>query len=217
MRLELKKEDILKLTGLFFFAVAMGYMESAVVVYLRELYYPEGFHIISEESLKAVPFHILLTEAGRELATIIMLTSLSILLVRRNWLKRFAYFLFAFSIWDITYYLWLYILIGWPESLLANDVLFLIPKPWVGPVVAPILISFSLIFISFLILSSKKEILTLKEFLKMWKYWVYLLIAIWMTISAFILWQHRLIYLWNNVIIGLIIGVFTIYLALKKN
>ena len=215
--MKLDRENILKLTGLFFFALAMGYIESAVVVYLRELYYQEGFHIISEESLKVIPIRMLLTEAGRELATIVMLISVSILLVRRNILKRFAYFLFTFSIWDISYYLWLYVLIRWPKSLFTNDVLFLIPRPWVGPVIAPILISLSFIFISITILSSKKEILSFKELIKMWKYWVYFLVAIWVIISAFILWQNRLIYLWNNVIVGLFIGIFTIYLALRKN
>lgn len=215
--MKLEREDILKLIGLFFFAAAMGYMESAVVVYLRELYYPGGFHIISEQSLKAVPVNILLTEAGRELATIVMLISLSFFLSRRNLWRRFAYFIFAFSIWDITYYFWLYILIGWPESLLTNDVIFLIPRPWLGPVLAPILISLSFIFSSLLILSSKKEILSIKEWLKMWKYWVYLLVAIWVIISAFVLWQHRIFYLWNNVIVGIFVGIFTIYLALRKN
>jgi len=215
--MKLERNDILKLTGLFFFGIAMGYMEAAPVIYLRELYYPEGFHIISEQSLKVVPIRILLTEAGRELATIIMLISLSILIARKDWLKRFAYFIFTFSIWDITYYLWLYILIKWPESLLANDVLFLIPRPWLGPVIAPIIICLSFIFTAFLILSSKKEITSLKELLKMWKYLVYLLVATWVIVSAFILWQHRLFYLWNNVIVGIFIGIFTIFLLLRKN
>ncbi|TET24636.1 MAG: hypothetical protein E3J78_00850, partial [Candidatus Cloacimonadota bacterium] len=200
---KLEREDIFKLTGLLFFATAMGYSESAVVVYLRELYYQDGFHIISELSLKAVPVRILITEAGREVATIIMLISLSMLLARKDWLKRFAYFLFAFSIWDITYYVWLFVLIRWPESLLKSDVLFLIPRPWVGPVIAPILISLSFIVISLMILSSKKQILSFKELLKMWKYWVYIFVAIWVIISAFMLWEHRIIYLWNNVIIGI--------------
>ena len=62
--MKLKREDILKLTGLLFFASAMGYSESAVVVYLRELYYKEGFSIISELSLKAIPLRILITEHG---------------------------------------------------------------------------------------------------------------------------------------------------------
>ena len=30
-------------TALLLYAVAMGYLEAAVVVYLRAIYYPEGF------------------------------------------------------------------------------------------------------------------------------------------------------------------------------
>jgi hypothetical protein len=207
---------LVTVVGLFCFAVAMGYMESAVVVYLRELYYPEGFHFITEESLRAIPNHILLTETGRELATIVILVSVSMLLVRKDWIKRFAYFLFAFSIWDITYYVWLFVMIRWPESLFTNDVLFLIPRPWIGPVIAPILVSLAFIFVSFLLLSSKKEITSFRGFLEMWRYWIYLIIAVWTIISAFILWDQRSIYLWNNVAIGLAIGIFTIIVALKR-
>jgi len=188
MRLE--REAKLKLLGLFLFAAAMGYMESAVVVYLRALYYPAGFHIITQESLKAVPLKILLIEAGREFATIVMLTSLSMLAERKNILKRIAYFLFAFSIWDIFYYVWLRILIGWPETLFTNDVLFLIPRPWLAPVLVPIVISISLIVISLILLSSKKEINLLKELLRMWKYWIYILVAVWIIISGLIFWQQ---------------------------
>lgn len=206
----------LKLVGIGFFAVAMGYMESAVVVYLRELYYPEGFHNITETSLRSVPPYILLTEAGREFATIVILVSVSILLARKDWIKRFAYFLFAFSIWDITYYVWLFVLIRWPESLLTNDVLFLIPRPWLGPVVAPIGVSLAFMFISVLLLSTKKEITSFRGFLRMWRYWVYLVIAVWTIISAFILWEQRSIYLWNNVVIGLVLCIFTIIVAIKR-
>ena len=214
--MKLEKREALKLLGLFFFAAAMGYMESAVVVYLRALYYPAGFHIITQESLKLIPLKMLFTEEGREFATIVMLVSLSILVEKKNILRRIAYFLFAFSIWDIFYYVWLRVLIGWPETLLTNDVLFLIPHPWVGPVLAPVIISLSFIFVSILILKSKAEILTIKELFKMWKYWVYLLVAIWSIVSGLILWHHRIFYLWNNVIIGLFIGIFTIFLLLKK-
>jgi len=194
----------------------MGYMESAVVVYLRALYYPAGFYIITQESLKAVPLKILLIEAGREFATIVMLTSLSILTERKNILRRIAYFLFAFSIWDIFYYVWLRILIGWPETLFTNDVLFLIPRPWLAPVLVPIVISISLIVISLILLSSKKEINLPKELLTMWRYWVYFLVAVWVIVSGLILWQHRLIYLWSNVVTGLFIIFFTVFLALSK-
>jgi hypothetical protein len=214
MRFE--KNVLYKLIGLLLFAAAMGYSESAVVAYLRELYYQKGFHIISENSLRAVPFRILLTEAGRELSTLVILVSLSILLVRKNWLRRLGYFLFAFSIWDITYYVWLYILIHWPASLLSNDVLFLIPRPWIGPVLAPILISCCFIFLSVIILSSKKQVNSFKEFKKMWKYWVYITAALWVIISGFIFFEHRTFYMWNNIIVGLLIGTFTVFLALRK-
>jgi len=214
MRLE--REAKLKLLGLFLFAAAMGYMESAVVVYLRALYYPAGFHIITQESLKAVPLKILLIEAGREFATIVMLTSLSMLAERKNILRRIAYFLFAFSIWDIFYYVWLRILIGWPETLFTNDVLFLIPRPWLAPVLVPIIISISLIVISLILLSAQKGINSFKELLKMWRYWVYFLVAVWVIVSGLILWQHRLFYLWSNVLTGLLIIFFTVFLALSK-
>lgn len=202
--------------GVGCFAVAMGYMEAAVVVYLRELYYPTGFHILSQESLEAIPRQMLLIETGRELATIVMLVSVSVLLARRDWVKRFAYFLLAFSIWDITYYVWLFVLIRWPESLFTNDVLFLIPRPWLGPVIAPIIVSLTFVVIALLLLAGGKEITSFRGVLKMWRYWAYLIIAVWTIISGFILWEQRTIYLWNNVLIGLVIALFTIFVAIKK-
>ncbi len=214
MRLE--REAKLKLFGLFLFAAAMGYMESAVVVYLRALYYPEGFHIITQESLKTIPLKILLIEAGREFATIIMLTSLGILTERKNILRRIAYFLFAFSIWDIFYYVWLRILIGWPERLFTNDVLFLIPRVWLAPVLVPIVISISLIIVSLLLLLRKKDINSFKELLTMWRYWVYFLVAVWVIVSGLILWQHRLVYLWSNVLTGLLIIFLTVIIAIRR-
>ncbi|MBK6833902.1 MAG: hypothetical protein IPG89_06345 [Bacteroidetes bacterium] len=52
-------------------------------------------------------------------------------------LTRFAYFIIAFAIWDIFYYVFLYVLLQWPESLFTWDILFLVPVPWTGPVIAP--------------------------------------------------------------------------------
>ena len=122
------------------FAVAMGWLEASVVVYLRELYYPGGF---------AFPIHVIeksigLVEIGRELATILMLLTVGILAGRTK-LERFGYFAAAFGIWDIIYYVGLKLSIGWPKSLLTWDLLFLIPLPWIGPVLAPILVSIALI------------------------------------------------------------------------
>jgi len=214
--MSLKRDVKLKLLGLFLFSVAMGYIESAVVVYLLALYYPAGFHIITQESLQAIPLRMLLTEAIRELATIIMLISVSILMEKRGTLKRIAYFMFAFSVWDIFYYVWLKVLIGWPESILANDVLFLIPRVWLAPVLAPILISISLIVMSLLLLSSGKEIDSYKELMEMWKYVVYFLVALWLIVSGLIFWQHRIIYLWSNVVTGVFIIFFTLFRALSR-
>ena len=60
----------------------------------------------------------------------------------RQWL---AGFMISFGVWDIFYYVFLRLLIGWPESLMTWDLLFLLPVPWVGPVIAPVLVSLSMI------------------------------------------------------------------------
>jgi hypothetical protein len=130
---------------LFLFALGMAYVEAAVVVYLRELYYPEGFHI---ENLKVIPITIYLTEAGREAATILMIISLSLISFSR--IKgRIGTFLFVFGIWDIFYYVFLFLLLRWPPSLYTMDVLFLIPVPWIAPVYFPLLIASGMVLIGF--------------------------------------------------------------------
>jgi hypothetical protein len=116
------------------FAIAMAFLESAVVVYLREIYYPDGFAF----PLNIMSGKIALTEIYRELATLVMLAGIGYL-AGRSRMQRLGAFLYAFGIWDIFYYVFLYLLIGWPESLLTWDILFLIPVTWVGPVLAPLL------------------------------------------------------------------------------
>lgn len=131
-----------KLLVVFLFSIAMAYLESAVVVYLRELYYPDGFTF----PIKLIPEKIIFIELGREFSTIIMLCSVAVI-SGKLFVERISYFLFAFGVWDIFYYLWLKVFINWPESLLTDDLLFLIPAPWISPVLAPALVS--IIFISF--------------------------------------------------------------------
>jgi hypothetical protein len=131
------------------FAIAMAYLESAVVVYLRELYYPDGFTF----PLKLISEKILLIELGREFATIIMLLTVA-MIAGKIFAERFSYFLLSFGLWDIFYYLWLKVFINWPDSLLTDDLLFLIPVPWISPVLAPVLVS--IVFITFSILALKK-------------------------------------------------------------
>ncbi len=123
------------------FSIAFGYIEAAVVVYLREIFHPDGFHfpmIVLGEGPHWRRF--LFTEIGREAATMVLILTTA-WLAGRNRQQRFAYFLVIFAIWDIFYYVWLKVLINWPASIMDWDILFLIPVTWASPVLYPVLIS----------------------------------------------------------------------------
>jgi len=130
------------------FAIAMAYLESAVVVYLRAMY---GIEDLLRD-INLAPDMYTAIEIGREAATLIMLAAVGII-AGINWPKKIGFFFLAFGIWDIFYYIWLYVFIQWPKSLFEWDILFLIPLPWWGPVIAPILISILLISIGYLLLN----------------------------------------------------------------
>jgi hypothetical protein len=121
------------------FGIAMAYIESAVFVYLQAIFYPESFAF--------------LVEVFRETATIFMLLSVAYLAGKKLW-ERFAYFMLGFGIWDIFYYVWLKVLLDWPASMFTWDVLYLIPLPWIGPVIAPVSISVLMIVFSIFITRS---------------------------------------------------------------
>ncbi len=132
-----------KIILLTIFGISMGFLEAAVVVYLRQLYYPEGFAF----PLKQLTPEVLLTEYLREISTIVMLFSIGFI-TGRNFYERLSYFLLSFGIWDIFYYVWLKVLLNWPSSLLTWDILFLIPVVWIGPVLAPLICAFTMIVIA---------------------------------------------------------------------
>lgn len=134
------------------FSIAMGYMESSVVVYLRKIYYPDGFKF----PLIPVSPDIAITEFLREVATIIMLIGAGIM-AGKNAVQRFAFFIYSFAIWDIFYYVFLKVLLNWPESLFTWDILFLIPFPWVGPVIAPCIVSLTMIFLTLIIVYHQEK------------------------------------------------------------
>ncbi len=148
-----------QLSWLVIFSIAMAYLEAAVVVYLREIYYPEGFSF----PLTPMKADMVITEVWREIATIIMLAGIGILTGNTS-SQRFAFFLLTFAIWDIFYYIFLYALLGWPSSIFTWDILFLIPIPWVGPVITPIIVSLIMIVLALSLLYFKKN-LNLKEWL----------------------------------------------------
>ena len=70
-----------RLIWLAVFAVAMAYVEAAVVVYLRAIYYPEGFSFplaLIEPRLSAI-------EVGREAATLVMLLGVTAVMSADRW------------------------------------------------------------------------------------------------------------------------------------
>jgi hypothetical protein len=144
---------------LLLFGAAFGYLEAAVVSYLRILHEPARRHFYPNRSpdemfplltLKQVRAagpeqpKTLLVEIGREAATMLMLAAIA-LAVAHNAQQWFAAFAIAFGVWDIVFYACLKLLLGWPASLFTWDILFLIPVPWVGPVIAPVLVSLAMI------------------------------------------------------------------------
>lgn len=180
------------------FSIAMGFFESSVVIYLRYLYYPEGFQF----PLAAIPPNVALVEFFREAATIIMLVVIGII-TGRSITERFSFFLFSFAVWDVCYYIFLKVFLNWPESFLTWDILFVIPVPWVGPVLAPCLVSLTMILLTVLVvyfherdmqitISSKEWVLFVAGSLIIitsftWSYFAYILhhgdISIWTPMS----------------------------------
>lgn len=130
-----------RLTIAVLFSITFAYIESAVVVYLRAIFYPDGFTFPLEMfDLTALGRRLTVTEIGREAATVV-------LIVTAAWFfgtgrqERAAYFLLIFAIWDLFYYVWLKVLLDWPASIMDWDVLFLIPYVWASAVLYPVLVA----------------------------------------------------------------------------
>jgi hypothetical protein len=129
------------------FATAFGFVEAAVVDYLRgnipKLAANSGtapFESTNRAEMPVIPPRLLHTEQLRETATLIMLLCVPLLATARA-RERWALFLWCFAIWDLVYYLGLHVLIRWPNSLLTMDVLFLIPVPWFSQIWFPVAVS----------------------------------------------------------------------------
>lgn len=141
------------LGGLALFAAAFGFVEAAVVIYLRAAVglLPGYMGTLSDvrkagiayqqvSSLNFFPRSLLAIEVCREAATVVMLASVAWISAPKT-RQRCACFLWAFAIWDAMYYAGLWATVGWPQSLTTKDILFLIPTPWISQVWFPILVS----------------------------------------------------------------------------
>ncbi|OGD84635.1 hypothetical protein A2696_03790 [Candidatus Curtissbacteria bacterium RIFCSPHIGHO2_01_FULL_41_13] len=166
------KETIIKVA---LFAVAFGFVEAAVVVYLRHLlgigFTPQ--HIERSEILFLTPgiaflepqtavkiiqdTTLLNIERLRETATLLMIAAMAVIAGKKIG-EKIAFFFLSFGIWDIFYYIFLKLTIGWPASFYDFDILFLLPTPWVGPVFVPMVISAILVVGSLLYLFKRPQV-----------------------------------------------------------
>jgi hypothetical protein len=137
------RETLWRWIWVVIFAIGFAFVESAVVVYLREIFFDGGFYFPMKfiwQSGEHVGNKITRVELLREFATMVILVAVACSSGKTRW-QKFSFFIIAFGIWDIFYYIWLWVMIGWPESIMTWDILFLLPLPWVGPVITPVLIA----------------------------------------------------------------------------
>jgi hypothetical protein len=132
--------------GVLAFGVAFGYVEAAVVVYLQGALGLAAGRLFPLHDASGDAGRLVAIEAGRELATLVMLGAVGALAGARRW-ERLAWAAVAFGAWDIAYYGWLFVFTGWPPDLATWDVLFLVPAPWVGPIWAPVAVSVALVVV----------------------------------------------------------------------
>ena len=196
-----------KLVLLTFFSIAMGFLEAAVVVYLRKILYVEGFYF----PLKEMPLNLLLVESGREVATIVMLVTIAII-TGRTLVEKVSYFFYSFGLWDIFYYIWLKIILNWPSSFFTDDVLFLIPVPWVAPVLAPVVVSLTMITFAIITMYFYEKGYIIKIDKLDWLLIVFAYIVIFISFiidfPQIITHQMPSFYHWELLIISEFIGIF---------
>lgn len=209
-------------------AIAFAYVESAVVEYLRALYYPlqeGGFHfplqtLAELQALGQEHVTRLWIELGRELATMVMLGTVAAC-ASRNAREGWGHFLIAFGIWDIFYYIWLLVFLDWPPSLWTWDLLFLVPAPWIGPVIAPIVISAVMILCGTIILFCEHRGIPLRT---SWTDWVWFVSGGLMVIVAFC-WDYEAIvrggvprpFHWGVFFVGLATGCLAFAAVVRRN
>jgi hypothetical protein len=125
-----------RLTQLLVLAAAFGVLEACTAVVLRRLVDPTG----EQFPLVTFPPALLRLEQVREAGSLLLLVAAAWLAGSRP-LVRWGAFLVAFGMWDLVYYAALRVAMAWPARLATWDLLFLLPRPWYGPVYAPALVA----------------------------------------------------------------------------
>ena len=130
-----------KFLGIWFVAAALAYVDASAAALQMNLL---GIDPASPFSLApylsdSASWYISL-ETFRKLA---LLTVILICGSRFSPGGRYGYLVLAIvlSAWTLSYYAWLYILLGWPKSLFAFTLLFDSPAYWIGPVLCPLLLA----------------------------------------------------------------------------
>ena len=166
------------------YAVAMAWVESAVVFYLRTI----SGHLDPAQTTDVLPPvpGLASTEVVREAATLLMLWAVG-MLAGQTWRSRWGYAAIAFGVWDIFYYVFLLVITGWPTQLNAWDVLFLLPLPWWGPVISPVLIA--ILMIIWGTLASQGEPFE-RPFRSEWKAWTLNFAGI--AVALYVFMEHAL-------------------------
>jgi hypothetical protein len=189
------------LAALTLFGISFGYVEAAVVVYLRALYEPVQQRLypgrephalfpllrLDQLEINGEPaLRLLAVELAREAATLALLAAAA-LAVARNGRQWFAAFVVAFGLWDIFYYVFLKVLLDWPQSLETWDLLFLLPVPWAAPVLAPLLVALSMVVTGVLTLGRETAGRPLRL---TWGHWAALVLAGLLLVASFC-WDYE--------------------------
>jgi len=217
-----------KAPAVILFAVAFAFVESAVVEYLRAIYYPldqGGFRfplltIDQLEFMGAEHVNRLAVELGREFCTLVMLATLAVA-AASNRREAWAHFAIAFGVWDIFYYVWLKLFTGWPSGVMTWDLLFLLPVPWVSPVLAPILVSLTMICCGLVVLffEAREDPLVAQ-----WRDWWLLTLGGLVVILSFCLDYRSILagrepapFVWSLFFLGLFIGIGTFLVMVTRH
>ncbi|MGC8943970.1 MAG: hypothetical protein ACP5IV_00440 [Caldisericia bacterium] len=101
----------------------------------------------------------------------------------KNFIQKLSYFIYTFGVWDIFYYITLKIFLNRPQSILAWDILFLIPVPWIRPVIAHVTCASTMILMGIIIINFEESGINMKiDFFE----WIFIILGSLIILFTFI-------------------------------